>query len=379
MTICLRRLEFIPALGGAVAAWPLAARAQQGDRVRRIGVLLARDENDPVAKTYVPAFTEALAGLGWTDGRNVRMELRWYGDDANRSRALAQEFGVLRGTFTHEKLHTAIELEAIDISDERSDSHLSERVIVLPDPPVERHPDSSITWTHVLRTIHLQGIYLPVPVAARFRYPRFVGVASNGIVHCVVHESGREGVIWLDRAHNRFFGEVFRELLEWEEAGRKLHLHWRPEAIVIRRGEIDRDVHEEECRHLDPKALHELRLGKGESYRQALVSILRNSANGLDFRSLCAELAQRQEHRPSRATIRAVLYQSPGFVLKDGSWCWSDEPDSARVFRRRVILSAMTRDGERTSNLAEFARAVENAVKELSPSRLAIESRVHLD
>jgi putative ABC transport system substrate-binding protein len=67
----------ITLLGGAAAAWPLAARAQQGDRVRRIGVLIGRDENDPVAKTQVSVFTQALAGLGWTDGRNVRMDLRW--------------------------------------------------------------------------------------------------------------------------------------------------------------------------------------------------------------------------------------------------------------------------------------------------------------
>ena len=66
----MRRREFIPLLGGA-AAWPLAARAQQGERVRRIGVLMGPyDENDPVAKAGVSAFIQALAGFGWTDGRN---------------------------------------------------------------------------------------------------------------------------------------------------------------------------------------------------------------------------------------------------------------------------------------------------------------------
>jgi putative ABC transport system substrate-binding protein len=86
----MRRREFITLLGGA-APWPLAARAQQGDRVRRIGVLMWGDENDPVAKFEASAFTQALADLGWTEGRNVRMDLRWYGDDINRTRALAQE------------------------------------------------------------------------------------------------------------------------------------------------------------------------------------------------------------------------------------------------------------------------------------------------
>jgi putative ABC transport system substrate-binding protein len=89
MTI-LQRREFIAGLGGA-AAWPLAARARQGDRVRRIGVLVPLDENDPEQKRRLLAFTQAIADLGWTDGRNVRMDLRWAGGDSNRIRALAQE------------------------------------------------------------------------------------------------------------------------------------------------------------------------------------------------------------------------------------------------------------------------------------------------
>jgi putative ABC transport system substrate-binding protein len=86
----IRRRDFITLLGSA-AAWPLAARAQQRERVRRIGVLQAGDENDPVWKRSLSAFTQALAGLGWTDGRNVRMDLRRFGDDINRLRALTQE------------------------------------------------------------------------------------------------------------------------------------------------------------------------------------------------------------------------------------------------------------------------------------------------
>jgi putative ABC transport system substrate-binding protein len=86
----MRRREFIAGLG-SVAAWPLAARAQPAERVRRIGMLLGLDENEPLQKARISAFTQALADLGWTDGRNVRMDLRWFGDDINRIRALAQE------------------------------------------------------------------------------------------------------------------------------------------------------------------------------------------------------------------------------------------------------------------------------------------------
>jgi putative ABC transport system substrate-binding protein len=88
--VILRRRDFITLLGGA-AAWPVAARAQRDDRVRRIGVLMSYDENDPLATTRLSGFTQALADLGWTDGRNVRMDLRSGGGDINRIRALAQE------------------------------------------------------------------------------------------------------------------------------------------------------------------------------------------------------------------------------------------------------------------------------------------------
>jgi putative ABC transport system substrate-binding protein len=91
----MRRREFIVGVGsaavGSAAAWPVVASAQQGDRVRRIGVLMPFDENDSESKRRYSAFTQALADLGWSDGRNLRMDVRWTGDDTNRIRALAQE------------------------------------------------------------------------------------------------------------------------------------------------------------------------------------------------------------------------------------------------------------------------------------------------
>jgi putative ABC transport system substrate-binding protein len=86
----MKRRTFIAGLGSA-AAWPVVGRTQQAERMRRIGVLIGGYENDPSYKPRISAFTQALAGLGWTDGRNVRMDLRWGGGDTNRIRTLAQE------------------------------------------------------------------------------------------------------------------------------------------------------------------------------------------------------------------------------------------------------------------------------------------------
>ena len=86
----LRRREFITVLGGA-AAWPLAARAQQTERMRRIGVLMGQLESDPETPPRVAAFRQALGKFGWSEGRNVAIDFRWGGGDANRMRLHAKE------------------------------------------------------------------------------------------------------------------------------------------------------------------------------------------------------------------------------------------------------------------------------------------------
>jgi putative tryptophan/tyrosine transport system substrate-binding protein len=92
----VRRREFITFLGGATAVWPLAARAQQPDRMRLIGVVMAYAESDSTAQSWLAAFRAALAKLGWTEGSNLRIELRWSAADADRMRTLAKELVDLR-------------------------------------------------------------------------------------------------------------------------------------------------------------------------------------------------------------------------------------------------------------------------------------------
>ena len=91
----MRRREFVTLLGGA-AAWPVAARAQQPDRMRVIGVLMAYAESDSTAQSWLAAFRAVLAKLGWTEGSNLRIELRWSAADADRMRTLAKELVDLR-------------------------------------------------------------------------------------------------------------------------------------------------------------------------------------------------------------------------------------------------------------------------------------------
>jgi putative ABC transport system substrate-binding protein len=88
MSICLRRREFIAALGGA-AAWPLAATAQQGERVRRVGVLLNAAETEVEYQGYLAAFRQEMRRLGWSEGQNLQLDVRWNAGDAVLSRTYA--------------------------------------------------------------------------------------------------------------------------------------------------------------------------------------------------------------------------------------------------------------------------------------------------
>src|SRR5262249_33552726 len=91
----MRRREFLGALGGLTAAWPLAARAQQRERMRRIGILVSYAANDPQAQARNAAFLQGLQQLGWTVGHNVEIEYRWSGGNIDDTRKYAAELVAL--------------------------------------------------------------------------------------------------------------------------------------------------------------------------------------------------------------------------------------------------------------------------------------------
>jgi putative ABC transport system substrate-binding protein len=95
MAIGVGRREFVAGLGGAAAAWPLMASAQQGERIRRIGVLTGGAENDPIARTWIATFRQGLQQFGQTDGSNVRIDTRWAAGNLVDERKYAAELVAL--------------------------------------------------------------------------------------------------------------------------------------------------------------------------------------------------------------------------------------------------------------------------------------------
>ena len=92
----MRRREFVTLLGGVTVAWPLTARAQQTDRMRRVGVLMGYGEADPEAKAMLAGFTHGLSALGWNEGRNLRMDVRWAPGRTDLMRTFAKELVALQ-------------------------------------------------------------------------------------------------------------------------------------------------------------------------------------------------------------------------------------------------------------------------------------------
>jgi putative ABC transport system substrate-binding protein len=87
----IRRRNFLTLFGGAAATWPFAARAQQRERGRRIGVRMNAEQNDPEYKAYLAAFVQQLRSLGWSEGENLHLDVRWNGGEVERTRASATE------------------------------------------------------------------------------------------------------------------------------------------------------------------------------------------------------------------------------------------------------------------------------------------------
>ena len=133
----MKRREFITLLGGAAAAWPLAARAQQRERMRRIGVLMPATADDPEAQARLAAFLQGLQQLGWTDGRNVRIEIA--GPQAIRRHSQTRG-GIGRARAGRHPRDWQLDRGAVAAGD----PHRADRVRA--SSPIRSVPASSIAW-----------------------------------------------------------------------------------------------------------------------------------------------------------------------------------------------------------------------------------------
>jgi putative ABC transport system substrate-binding protein len=200
----LKRREFITLLGGAAAAWPLAARGQQGERIRQIGVLTVRPETEPEGETLFAAFRGRLTALGWVPGRNVEIAYRWHAGDPSRAQVLAQELVALRPDVL--VAHTTPSLIAI-----RQATRTIPIVFIIADPVSQglvsslARPETNMTgfgleepglgakWVELLQEIaprvaHAVTIFNPetAPYAQMFLTPMEAAARSTAVTLIVV-------------------------------------------------------------------------------------------------------------------------------------------------------------------------------------------------
>lgn len=150
--------------------------------------------------------------------------------------------------------------------------------------------------------------------------------------------------VWLDRTRHRFFGEDLQDQFAFLEAGQVLEVEWTPAGLVFHTLHVDAAVAEEEARLIDLTHLAQLRSTILESYRASLRALMNDQHTALSFQTLYEELCKRQQHKPNRATIRAILSSSPDFVLlkAEGKWMLNPAITSevgAKVLRRSVMLA----------------------------------------
>ena len=184
----VRRREFIKVLGGAAATWPLAARAQQGERMRRIGIILPAAADDAEFQTWVEAFLQALAQLGWVIGRNVRIDTRWATTNSANIRRHAAELAAL-ATGRHPGLWH------LDRgADAAGDTHRADRV---PDRRrsgrlrLRRQPGAARRQRHGLSHVRIQLERQMAGAAQRDRAGRDASCGSAGSRHTVRHRPVR--------------------------------------------------------------------------------------------------------------------------------------------------------------------------------------------
>lgn len=309
--------------------------------------------------------TEALGALGWSRAaeRGAWQLVRaWLGDWAEVARVGVDYWVIAAGLPTP---HGTTHLQVVPVIAASADSGEDEREEgtarsdtpgdqPTPSPPaalpeLPARPDQaaglSARWTDVLRTTNLIEGAIHVPAQARHVYPaRAPGQERWQALRGKWFETDEDLWLWLDRASDRLCGPALAEQLGWLEAGRRVHIQWTPEVVVLRLLGVDETVQREEMRLVDVAELAALRAGLGESYRQSLQAILAAHPDGLTFPQLVDALCRRQGHVVHRGTIRALL-SAGNFRRREGRWYAADDSRSgARRLRLALAATLLPRD-----------------------------------
>ncbi len=205
---------------------------------------------------------------------------------------------------------------------------------------------ASATWTATLYCIHLLAGFIPIPKAIRGIYPAPTpGEENTAVLKGLWYEDATDLWIWLDRTHHRLYGPDLLDKIGWLPAGTRLQIDWNAEQIVLREAGQDLDVQRAETRLVDLEELKKLRGGIGESYRQAIQTILTATPDGLTFKELASALNQRQNHEVARGTIHSIL-SSGGFIQHERRWFAAIDTTRGAKQLREALLETLVPQGE---------------------------------
>jgi hypothetical protein len=179
--------------------------------------------------------------------------------------------------------------------------------------------------------------------------------------------------LWIERTKNLLCGPDLADKLAWCDAGQRIRVEWRPDVIVLRSLDVDREAQREETRLVDIQALAEVRGGRGESYVHSLQAILTGTPDGLTFPEVVEALCARQAHPVHRGTVRALL-SAGGFIHRDRRWfAAADVSVSARAVRTALVESlvpadeteALRRPSSDPKRVQVVARAIQTRLRDL--------------
>jgi len=195
-----------------------------------------------------------------------------------------------------------------------------------------------------LRTVHINEGYIPIPTKACVFYPRAKKLSSIVAVPGVWFSDASEMTVWLDTEKHQLYGPDVQDQLAFLVAGTMLEILWTASGITFNTIGVDTAITEEEVRLVDLTELAHLRAATLESYRGSLRAIMAPSNIGWSFPELYSVLCDRQQHKPNRSTIRAILSSSPEFIFvrTQNKWMLNYDitPEAGARALRKVTLIA---------------------------------------